>query len=500
MDIFGKSQARSLLLSSRLWRFLAVVAFTVAVFNFGKIAQATTQSSRPVRVHTAKLTEVVQDSSALSPQRLATRLSFALRGAPPLRDEVATLALAASQGQAEYLAAYQRLREKYLADPLFENRLVSFFADWWGLPQTESARTAAHFVFRGSSYRATLDSRFIALSPERENIYQATGALVESTGDRVASGNGEYTLFAIDQSERRFRSVLESLDFLDTYPDTLTNVNRKRAKQVFERFLCRPLVPDAVSDDVLKLPAPAPDQHVKDESCRRCHYKLDPVARFFDNWRPLDGLTSRFDSSQTAVGILRIFDPSTSQVSESVGSGLPGLAAMVRTSPDFLRCSVRHVWTFFAGLELPPQDFLNTNAELLNSEDELVRVIARLTEHPYFWTQEVAPPINFADVSAPLAKCGACHLAAKPPKPSPQFDLTAYPYAEDRAVNVAALAGIWRRIESTEADMMPPPDYRQIELSPSEIELLRKWISEGGRDSAGQLTLSPEDVKLVLKR
>jgi hypothetical protein len=355
-------------------------------------------------------------------------------------------------------------------------------------------------VFRRDSYRGILDSRLIALSPERENLYQTTGALIENTGDRVASGNGEFTLFSIDPSEQRFRSVLENLDFLDTYPETLTNVNRKRAKQVYERFLCKPLVPDAVSDDVLKLPAPAPDQHVKDESCRRCHYKLDPVARFFDKWRPVDGLTSRYDGSQPAAGILRMFDPSTRQVSEVAGSGLQGLAAMVRNSPDFLRCSVRHVWTFFAGLDLPPQEFLNTNADLLSSQDEFVGVIARMTEHPFFWTQEVAPPINFADVSAPLAKCAACHLTAKPAKPSPQFDLTSYPYAQDRQENVAALVNIWRRIESTESDMMPPPDFRQIELSPSEIELLRKWISEGGRDISGKVTLGPDDVKLVLRR
>lgn len=475
-------------------------AFRCSLFLFGlwgvdggRLAQAL-PTQRPVVT-----TRSLERHPALPPQRLATRLSFALRGVPPSKQEVAAMAQASSQGEDSYFAAYQKLRDKYLADSLFENRLVTFFADWWGLPQSESARTAAYLAFRRTSYRGSLDSKVLVLSPEREILYQVTGAQLENTGEHVGSGGGNAFLFALDPAELRFRSVLENLDFLDTYPETLTNVNRKRSKQVFERFLCRPLVPDAVSDDVLNMPAPAPDQHVKDETCRHCHYKLDPVARFFDNWRPIDGLTSRYEPSVTAAGTLRLFDPFSREVSQMSGTGLRSLAEMVRNAPDFLRCSVRHVWTFFSGLDLPPQDFMSANADLLNSRDELVGVISNLTEQPYFWTQEMPPPVNFADVSPPLAKCAACHQSAKSAQPAPQFDLLAYPYAEDPNVNVVVLANIWRRIVSTERDMMPPAAFRQIELSPSEIESLRKWISEGGRDKTGKVTLTDEDVKLVLK-
>lgn len=86
----------------------------------------------------------------------------------------------------------------------------------------------------------------------------------------------ELANFGVKRVERMpFGSGLKS-----TLPNSSTNMNRKRASYVLERFFCDSLLPINVEDPGKHVN----DRHASDVSCRACHYKLDPMAGFFVNY------------------------------------------------------------------------------------------------------------------------------------------------------------------------------------------------------------------------
>ncbi|MGE0171885.1 MAG: hypothetical protein AB7T49_03835 [Oligoflexales bacterium] len=65
--------------------------------------------------------------------------------------------------------------------------------------------------------------------------------------------------------------------FWNSFTNSSTNMDRKRAAYVLKRFLCDDLTPINV-----ELPSShAGNKHASDPGCQSCHYKLDPLAGFF---------------------------------------------------------------------------------------------------------------------------------------------------------------------------------------------------------------------------
>ncbi|RMF18585.1 MAG: DUF1588 domain-containing protein, partial [Gammaproteobacteria bacterium] len=96
---------------------------------------------------------------------------------------------------------------------------------------------------------------------------------------RLTIAGGDYAGTPIPHA-----GVLTTPMFLNRFPTTDTNLNRHRARMVFQFFL---------DTDILQIPGARPDQSVDTEntsptltnpSCVSCHKIMDPVASTFQNW------------------------------------------------------------------------------------------------------------------------------------------------------------------------------------------------------------------------
>ena len=197
----------------------------------------------------------------------------------------------------------------------------------------------------------------------------ATTEILQVIGKRTDSAqNGfrvptlfEFNALTFHYIERRFRSVIGEFDFLNRFPDTNSNQNRKRSNVVFQTFLCETLsaadipdIPALKSRTDLKAEAQdllaAGDPHGSDPNCIGCHYRLDPMARFFDSWRPPypGSLLAVYDPQQKASGTL-VERNADGSIRRSSGQGDTDLASLLSTSPNVHACIAKKVWEFVQG-------------------------------------------------------------------------------------------------------------------------------------------------------
>lgn len=262
-----------------------------------------------------------------------------------------------------------------------------------------------------------------------------------------------------------------------------------------------PDVPTLAAERKLKLDAAtllaAGDLHGTDPNCVGCHYRLDPLARFFDGWRPPypGSVLAVYDPDQKAAGTLVERDARGS-ARRSSGQGETDLAKILLDSPNVHYCIAKRVWGFVQGpgTRLDP----GFGTELVNTfkkTDSLRSVVSAAVKHPYFWSTERPPAMNFADIKRNFDTCVSCHTPSGPIKPN--FDPRSYPFAANSRENVELLSKIFGAINRDERFKAMPP-LEAAALSPEALALIRQWIVAGAHDNNNNATLNDDEIKEVL--
>lgn len=429
----------------------------------------------------------------LPPQQLAQRLSLKLRRASPTAAEVAALQQSLRDRPGEFAQIYDELVDSYLASGAFRGTVEQFHAVWWRLQPRESTRAAAWVVTEDRPYLELFARDYLYVDGRAAGDYRYAGVRTE---EPLPAEPGDWRAVRLSPDEPRYRSVLSDLDFLNRFPDTPSNHNRARANYVLKTFLCETITPMPTPPD-WEPTTPPDDPHGTNPDCIGCHWRLDPLARFFDHWRPPFGGGDKtwFDAEQGAIGKLYVKNADGS-VSGHDGVGDGDLARILQGEPRFRQCLAQKVWEFMLGpgvkLDQPTQAKLVQAFERRGNFKDVVREAAR---HPWFWSTEEAPPLKFGDVGSAFDGCAGCHrVGGTNPVP---FDAHSYPFRQDPRENVALLTRMWGAINGEPGFKRMPPAPRPA-LPSDMLARLREWIAAGAVDDEGRITLTDAQIQEVL--
>ena len=172
---------------------------------------------------------------------------------------------------------------------------------------------------------------------------------------RLTIAGGDYAGTPIPHA-----GILTSAMFLNRFPTTRTNLNRHRARMVFQFFL---------DTDILQIPGARPDQAVDTESssptltnpsCISCHKIMDPVASTFQNWDEGGRYRKRRLSHDGWPSDMyyRGLNGKLMPLEQYIDSSLVWLGKELVKDARFARATVKTLFTGLTGQEvlLPPGD------------------------------------------------------------------------------------------------------------------------------------------------
>ena len=287
----------------------------------------------------------------LDAPRLARRLSIDLRGVLP-----STAELDEVEAHPEDINA---LREAWLADPRFEERLVMMYQERWrtsldefrgtiadyGLPDDdayafnrsvgeEPLRLVAHVVATNRSYADVVTADWTMSDPLLASLWPiaypdgATGWQESRyTDDRPAAG------------------VLTVNGLWWRYISPIFNENRARSAAIFDLLVCTDVLsrPVVLSSGFSITDSSASDAIQSQPTCLACHSSIEPVAATLFGFLPLD--------DQSALE-MQTYHPERENLGASVlnvepawmghpVSGLEELGDAIAQDPRFVDCAVQ---------------------------------------------------------------------------------------------------------------------------------------------------------------
>lgn len=438
-------------------------------------------------------------STPVAPSVLLQKLSLKLRASVPTAAETAAFEAKLQAAPDRFAAIYAEEIAAYLRSEPFLGVVEMLHTIWWRVPMAESSKLAARIVFDDRPYGELFDRQYVYLDGLKAGPYRRAGIRTEEPLPTVA---GDWRAVRLADDETRFRSVLSNLDLLNQFPDTPTNRNRARANHMFRTFLCESLTPtEPVPEFVAEAQAlggSTEDDHGTDPDCIGCHWRLDPMARFFDGWRPPfpDSVGTWFDSSQAAAGkaIVRVEDGSY-RVHE--GASETELARLLFADPRLRSCVAKRAWEFVFGTGVKlPEDVQASLVATFNRRQSYKELLSAVLNHPYFWSTDEAPALRFADVKVHFSGCGgSCHSTNG--RVEPKFDPGAYPFATDSAANARVMTRIWGAINHA-VGFVAMPRAPRPKLANEALSALRDWIVAGAHDDTGRPTLNDDQIRGVL--
>jgi hypothetical protein len=154
--------------------------------------------------------------------------------------------------------------------------------------------------------------------------------------------------------------ALSTLEFLEIYPSTPLNQNRKRAAQVYRMLLCDPMEAGVPLSDEADLsiqlvarqsnrsaqPHADParlDPHASAAQCMTCHSKIDPLARAFTPW-----VSNRAWAPVSAPAQL-VYKTLDGGYRTLQGRGLGELLRQAVQTPEYRKCQVKRLAEFVFG-------------------------------------------------------------------------------------------------------------------------------------------------------
>ncbi len=424
----------------------------------------------------------------LPPERLVQKLAFVLTGRAALPGEIEKFKSDLQATPDAFISSYRALVERYMKTPAFAQRIQVLHQMWWHVPLELSARHAAYVVTQDLPYEEIYTRNYLYLNAEDTGFYQALSA--GTLGD-LPTQPGPPVRVLISPEEKRFRGFFGSPDFLITYPDTASNVNRKRSSQVFRIAFCETLK-NPVTEELGRMNE---DEHGSSPDCVGCHRRLDPMARFFDQWRPaqlFDPLP--YDASQPSQG--SVFLGGTLGMDKRFeGFADSDLGAIVVKQPEFGACVSKLAWQLVYGREVPID--AETDIQLQQQYQTSKRFKTLVTSallHPYFWSDRQVPTLTYREIRPLLQNCGSCHARSE----LTTFQPDVYPFLEAPADNVQLLKKIWTAINRW-AGAKPMPLPPQPKLPQESLDSIRVWLENGALNDAGSRTLNDEEIEEILQ-
>jgi hypothetical protein len=430
------------------------------------------------------------EPAPLSARTLANKLAFVTVGHPASPAEITRFEREIAENSGGFTGAYNDLISRYLADSDYAHAVERSHTVWWRLSTGSAAQHAAYVVTHNLPYSEVYSRNYLYTDGSMTTIYDQMGAKV--LGD-LPDQPGDFRKLPLMSDEPRFRGFFGSPEFLRIYPDTESNVNRKRANQVFRIAFC---------ETVSNASAVAPpvetfaDEHGQNPDCMGCHRRLDPVARFFDRWRPptLDGFYAEYDPTRADAGKVFLGGPIGMERSiDGIGDG--GLGAIIVRQPEFGQCVANLAWNFVFGKEVVLD--AATKAKLVAEYDRSKQfnpmVIAAL-KHQYFWSDAEIPSVKFDSVSPLLTTCAQCHVNSS----MTRFDPANYPFRTDPTENFAFLRRFWGAVNRY-SGYRPMPDLPRPKLDQDALDLMRSWILAGARDIRDNVTLTEVQIEELLQ-
>ncbi len=391
-------------------------------------------------------------------------------------------------------AAYRHQIAAMMADKRYWERVSRYHTLFWQVDSRELQEVAAFILGGNRPYRELYLRDYLYIDADGLSIYRLYGA--DTITPYPAPGQG-YTQVFLAPSETRFRGLFGSPEFLRKFPDTPTNKNRKRSSHAFRIGFCETLTnPDAAKDVEFPEDSLLEGQHGSNPDCIGCHRRLDPMARFFDNWQPpiFDGNYAEFDNSYKADGSIHL-GGLLGMDRSFPGIGTGDLGAIVINQPEFRSCVAKLAWQMVFDQEVPFTGEDRTALEQTYLSTERYNdLITQVLMNPYFWSDVAPPSLKFNDVSSSLKICAGCHARNNRFK----FDPAQYPFASDPVQNAAMLKKIFASIVHSEGALAMPPQPIP-KLDDLAIKGLSSWIQAGARGDSDQPTLTDEQIEEILR-
>ena len=426
----------------------------------------------------------------LSARQLVNKVSQVTTNRPAAAQDVAAFEAAVATGPEGFPGAYRHLLANFLARPEYPETIERIHALWWHLPFGSVAKHAGFVVSQNRSYDELFVRDYIYTDVSLAGVYRQLGVKVL---DSLPDEAGAPKLVRLSPEETRFRGLFGSLEFLQVYPDATTNLNRKRANQVFRVAFCQSL---ANTVSLPTLHASLADDHGTNPDCVGCHRRLDPMARFFDHWRPptIDGSFAEWDPAAASAGTVLLGGPLGTDRSYP-GNGDGDLGAIVIRQPEFPLCMADLAWQYVFGKEVAlDEQTRQAMSARFSASRRFNDLVADALNHPYFWSDAEAPALVYTDVKPRLRDCRGCHANSG----GTRFDSNVYPFRADLAENLALLKRMWGAL-SHYAGFRPMPEAPRPNLSQEDMDALRAWIESGARDEQGMPTVTDEEAEEILQ-
>lgn len=322
----------------------------------------------PVEVADARLQE-------LDPPRLARRMSLDLRGVLPSADEL-------DQVEADP-GALAALRDAWMEDPHFEERLVQLFGERWHTQVDEFLITVEEFPeLAADSANEYPWERAVGQEPLRlmarvaaedrpwsEIVTSDTTMADEYLG---ASWPVDYPDGATGWREVRYTDGRPAAGVLATnglwfrYFTTFTNYNRMRVSALTRLLLCTDYLSRPVTfNGAIRLSDAAGQNPLTViPYCQGCHSAIDPIAAsFFGFWTPqqyngTENVTYHGERELLGADLLDV----TPAWYGSEVHGLADLGAHIGADPRFARCTATSVTEMYLRREVVLDDFERVEA------------------------------------------------------------------------------------------------------------------------------------------
>jgi len=198
--------------------------------------------------------------------------------------------------------------------------------------------------------------------------------------------------------------ILTTLPFLSRYPSSSTNLNRKRARYVFQYFLDTDVegLTDRGGLNLDNIVGQFPT--LEDPQCKICHDVLDPIAGLFKNWnvkgRYLGNNLNWLHVRQPQEMLAPSFNilPENALPDSDSASALRWLAYKISIDNRFVSSTVKTVFKGFAGIDIAddPVFYQSLKSLFINQNFNLKKLIKEIVFSSYFLASNalVSMPID----------------------------------------------------------------------------------------------------------
>lgn len=210
----------------------------------------------------------------------------------------------------------------------------------------EALELITYVVRNNRPFTEILTADYMVVNPYSARVYGVEQQLTFDTNDHGYGAVSEFKPARI--LDYPHAGVLTSAMFLNRFPTTETNRNRKRTKVTFDYFLdtdilaigsTRPTDADDIAGNNPTLTNP---------TCVACHEVMDPVASTFQNWDYKGRY--RIQDKWFADMESRGFNGQQMPIINTDNS-LQWLAAQMATDPRFAKATVKTIYTGLSGHE-----------------------------------------------------------------------------------------------------------------------------------------------------